>query len=935
MFLIDFSTQFWYSFSNVKIFSNTTMQVQNKYIEGIRKALEEERSALQSLPTSVVLTEGKRVVERKNRVHYKFEVPDNFYMAPGTTIRCHIGSVLTYEFPAIAVDVRGQLLDLLFPIDMGETIPEVRCLWNPAENIEQLLRKLSLLTSSSIVTQLLDKTFADNALSREREAIFPSTFSESQKNAIKESLARKISFVLGEQNLEKTEVTAAIIVNAVREKKRVLYISASSTALHECLRAITTMVGETAQQYIATVDSGLDVLPEISLPSYAPEVVINDSIKKGLQKLFSIIFAENVYRHIEELQRKITEKQKQIEEVTAEYNSAKEEYNKLERMSAIERMAKRVSKQDISLALMHKQHKYALMERLKQQIGALTKEKLKEEVRLPVPQKEKLAVAAYASHKVSFTNNEASKALHMQCLATTIHQVITLGLPTPTNYDVVIIDEAQAMSLPFFFFAASLAKSQLVVVANAAEQAPQSVSQVEAARDWLQCNYFAYLQGRHDEQRFTTAMLPADVRSEIIGQRTSPSLFTSMLFHLYGGTPIPSSARGKIYFIDTESQQAVSTQFIGKRKILLFNEVNARRVIECVKHALLNGATTQEDILIVTPPSGQSLYLRWQLKAHQCHNIEIATLGMLSRSRKRAVILDLTVAGIDFTLRALDDKKCGIKKLAENLYTVFATAQDELYIVADLGHFRQRYKGRFITQLLELMASKTDNVAAVSNAARRFDDLPLDLRTTVLFGSPKEKEMHDYKTKLTQLKPTVGDTGATAQQQTIASAEKKLTNNVYFAVLRVLSMREFINIIAQQLGTLPLYATTAETITFTSLLPNHDCSNENDFKIVMNMWNVLIYETSHARNVKHPLADKAKVESKISVEIQQIAQYYHSEIEMVVEEGKHRLAQSIQKIFNDCIGKKPATPTEWRSAYLVFLSRMEKYLDTVINQIRM
>jgi hypothetical protein len=121
------------------------------------------------------------------------------------------------------------------------------------------------------------------------------------------------------------------------------------------------------------------------------------------------------------------------------------------------------------------------------------------------------------------------------------------------------------------------------------------------------------------------------------------------------------------------------------------------------------------------------------------------------------------------------------------------------------------------------------------------------------------------------------------------------------------------------------------------VLPEYDCENENDFKAIMDMWNVLIYETSEtssARPSQHPLAVKAKVESKIASDIQQIYFYYNSDLEMVVEEGKHKLAQSIQKIFHDCIGKKPVTPADWKSAYLIFLNRMEKYLDTIVNQIR-
>jgi len=165
-------------------------------------------------------------------------------------------------------------------------------------------------------------------------------------------------------------------------------------------------------------------------------------------------------------------------------------------------------------------------------------------------------------------------------------------------------------------------------------------------------------------------------------------------------------------------------------------------------------------------------------------------------------------------------------------------------------------------------------------------------------------------------------------------AERKLKSDVYSAVLRVLAKREVINLVAQYLEAFPLYKTTLETIKASVFLPDVECDNENEFKNVMNMWNLLIYEASDAEKADHPLATKARVSAKISTDMQQIYAYYHSDLEFVVEVGKHKLAQGVQQIFNDCIGKKPVTPTDWMKAYLVFLGRMEKYLDTVINQIR-
>jgi hypothetical protein len=268
------------------------------------------------------------------------------------------------------------------------------------------------------------------------------------------------------------------------------------------------------------------------------------------------------------------------------------------------------------------------------------------------------------------------------------------------------------------------------------------------------------------------------------------------------------------------------------------------------------------------------------------------------------------------------------------LDTLLSTVMEEFYVIADLSHFTTLYKDRFITKLLDVFKGRSENTGNILNAARRFDELPPNVRKKVLLANVEEKQTNDYKTKLDQAKLSVGDTSKSATQQSIALVERKLKSDIRAIILRVLAKRELINIVAQYLEAYPLFKTTLETLKYSSTLADLDCESEENFKNVMNMWNVLIYETSDAQKVSHPLATKAKVDAKISTDIQQIYEYYHSDLELVVEEGKHKLAQSIQRIFNDCIGKKPVTPTDWMNAYLVFLGRMEKYLDTVIKQIR-
>ena len=908
-----------------------------EYARDIINALNEERTALSLLPSSALLTNGERVRAGTSRAYYKFEVPDNFFLLPGMTVKCAVGSVTRFSFPVIVADVHSQFVYLLFPVDMGEKIAELSCKWEPAEITARLHERWLSVSASPLLEHLIGRSFADNNHPFTKEPIFPSTFTESQLNALKESLSRRISIVIGERRHGKTGVAAALLFNAIREGKRILYLASSSDGLYHCMNEVVQLNPVVAEESIAIIDAGLDLQPSLPVPHLSMEGVVDPKKIEGLKKLFAVIAAEHEYISTDELQEKLAEKQKQITEAVQEAETVKDEVGRLQGMSMIDRMKVRNHKALLDETQMKLQHKLALVERLKQHSAMLTKEFARKERMLPLSLKEKKAAGLFAPTAIAFTGSDALRphTSAKRCIATTLSQALLLDPSLFTGIDIICLDDAHAFNLPEFFYCASLAGERCYILADVTEQPPQSASQGEPARQWLQKNFFHYVQqDDSDSHRFKAGALPKNIISELMLPGRTMTIFEALLFNALDGTTVPSSTTGRVHFINTEGQFAVAPQFIGKKKILPYNEVNAKRVAECAKHALTNGTTTQSDIMIVAPPSGQTMYLREHLDGMRMQNVEIATLGSLRLCSKRAVIFDLTVAGLDFTLRMLDERKSGLVKVADIFNTLLSTVQEDLYVIADLGYFRTRYKGKFIEKLLSAMSSKSENIAAIGNASRRFDDLSFDMRRKVLFSSAAEKNSPDYRMKLEQSKPSALDQSS-AQQTSIARADSKLKNDIYTASLRVLAKRMLINIIAQYLETNPLYKTTAETQKYISILPEYECENENDFKAIMDMWNVLIYETSNARrHSEHPLATKAKVDSKIASDIQQIYYYYHSDLEMVVEEGKHKLAQSIQKIFNDCIGKKPVTPSDWKNAYLIFLNRMEKYLDTIVNQVR-
>ena len=911
------------------------MEPIGEYIARISQALSEELTARNGFPKKSTLTGGMKISTFDRSAIYRFEIPENFLFEPSLNVRCTLGTKLQFSFPGLVADVHHQFVYFLIPLDAGEMISEMTCEWNPSEEVELLSKRYRTFQQGNIVARLFNRDLSDNTRPTSKEPIFPSTFTEAQRNAVKKSLARKISIVIGERKRGKTGVASSLMLNALREGKRMLYLTPSSDGLHDCMQEVVALNSAVAEESVVVIDSGIRLLPPLPMPLYAMKESDSAVYGEGLNKFIKIIAAEHEYDRVDALIRKREEKQRQIQDASSEAEEMQARLQRLQNASILERMKQGINKADIDSAQFQLQDKRALVERLKQHAATLLKEQFKKETQLPIPLKEKKELEKLASAQLSLHTALPSTVAATRCIAMTVHEALKFEQVQLGEFDVVCIDDAHALNLAEFLWCASHAQEQCFILADITEQPPQSVSQLAAARKWLQKNYFTfYQQEESDHHRFTIGSLPENTASELINPDFPPSLFESCLSSALNTAPVPQGAKGRIFFINTEDSHAVSAQYLGKKKILPYNEANAKRVVECIKHALVNGTTSQSDILIVTPPSGQEIYLREVLKAHQMSDIEIATLGSIRLCTKRTLIFDTTVAGLDFTLRSLDDKKSGVVRVADTFNTLLSTVGEDLYVIADLSHFTRLYKDRFITTLLGIFKSRSENIGNILNGARRFDEFSPEIRKAALSATTEEKQSADYRTKLERAKLSASDAAKSGAQQSIALAERKLRNDVRSVVQRVLAKREAINVVAQYLEGFPLYKTTLETVRYSSSLPELECENENDFKNVMNMWNVLIYESSSAQKINHPLASKAKVDAKISNDIQDIYMYYHSDLEFVVEVGKHKLAQSIQKIFNDCIGKKPVTPTDWMNAYLVFLGRMEKYLDTVNHQIR-
>ncbi len=192
-------------------------------------------------------------------------------------------------------------------------------------------------------------------------------------------------------------------------------------------------------------------------------------------------------------------------------------------------------------------------------------------------------------------------------------------------------------------------------------------------------------------------------------------------------------AKEKIYFIDTSNIRSRCKQYAGKKKILPYNELHTKQVIECVKHALMKPNRCALDVGVILPFVGPTLHTKLQLRIQGIKNVEVGTPQSFCNRRKKAIIFDTTMAGVDYTMNSIDDKKIGEHKIARLFNTVFSCVGEDLYVIADMSHFKFLYQDRLFTRLLLLLQAEADEQQpSFADAVRKFDELDYKEREEIL-----------------------------------------------------------------------------------------------------------------------------------------------------------------------------------------------------------
>jgi len=945
----------------------------------LRTALQFELDQLKTMRHEISLFDGISVAAFADHFYYRFEIPEDLFLQTAELATFSVGQVQPIVVKGRIISVDNQFMTIALPIDFGPSLPEVKCSWSYDEHIQPMLDRLPRDASTSFMASLLFNPADEsnrNAASFEPQFL-PQT-PQSQSEAVTKVLQNRVSVLWGPILTGKTHVLALLAANYIKAGKRVLFVANANDHVDATLLKtadIGQQLGVDLSKSAARVGFPSPAnAARIGHLSFEEQVAALRNEKRKifhervqlLEHYWSIrvkqSLHEDFYAKIQTMRDRLTELRKQTDQTGKDLEGIRDVIQKHQAASVIEKLKKGYSKDEQALAqkqYAEKQQAHKRLLSLQQTLGneitliesnaPITADEMKE-YRLAMKRVEELGGLERVTRAVDefVMIDEAAQLKWKQFVCTSVWTALVDPRMKGLQFDLVLVDDAETVYLPALAVFATLAKDKFLIAGDPFQLEPESFTKNVLAENWLHKDIFLHVAETEQLNKLFDWTERNSQWAILLGSHfaTTPklSLFTaSVLFDDKISVFVPPTAKGSIYFLDTSDLKSSCKQYLGRKKILPYNEIHTKKVIECLKHALVESQCVLDDIGVILPFSGPTLYTKLQLRMLGMDTIEVGTAQSFRGMRKRAIVFDTTMAGVDYTMKQIDDKKIGEHKIARLFNTVFSSVEEDLYVIADMGHFRNLYKDRLFTRLLMLLQTEAEQRPSFVSAIKKFDGLEWDQLEALLSASSKESPRLKYPAVPAKTGEGKGDAELAlkmkmmSQQQSNKPAvgSRNIERETHDAAVRILGIRKDLNLLSQFIGGDLLFRTTLATELASSRLPQDFCQGEREFREIMERWNLIVYEMSGGSKTDLSYFSKKSPEARVRHDIRNLRVFYTSDVEAAIEEGKQKIAVEVSKLFQELLGKsQPSNPTEWSTAYLNFLAKLESYLFWISEQLR-
>jgi hypothetical protein len=973
------------SFTLIHQEKNTTVEPMSSPATGSTKqslfalparAIRAEREELQSARSEIIFFGGEQIGSMAGFFYYRFEVSEDLYLRPVDRVSCTLNQLQPVTIEGRVVSLENQFVVIALPMDFGPILPEIKCTWSYDDHLPAVAELLDRARSSHPVASVLfSPGVSDNAqTSPPGPAVVPEAPAE-ETAVLPQILRNRVSYLWGPARSGKTGTLALVAVSYLQAGKSVLLVAPTASQTDQLLLKTLTLAKEAGIDLAGSATKvGLPADPSVA--ALAPFSLENEvetkrsDKKKQLEERVALLRSywktkihqylhHDFYTRLNDLRERTNESRKQLDKVRDEITALKDTITRAQNASMIAKLKKGFSKDEITAAKKQLGEKQLLMKRMQPVQQALTTELMRLESQTPIESGElteylvavkrlgELGGIDKVTEEVDSLSAVDDTALvsSKRCVASTVTWFFSDQRVRERDFDLVLVDDAERVAPAYLAALSVKANESMVLAGDPFQPGPESFSKGDLAEAWLQQD--AFLKAAQTDQlnqlpewtlrnpKWCFRLMTHVAASPKLARFMSAFFFDNELqVHERPGTA------GTIVFLDTSEAKSACKQYLGKKSLIPFNEVQTKRTLEVVKHVLVRTQRRASDIGIVIPFQGTTLYTKLQLRLLGIRNVEVGTPAGYFGWRKKVIIFDLTMAGVDYTMRYLDDRKVGEHRLARFLNSVLSCVEEDLYVLADINHFKAVYRDRLITKFLLLLQAQSSAAPKFSLSAKTFDDMSWDVREKLLISGAggaaageKRRSAAPLGQQDVELDVRMKMMAKLQPQQVFTSRD--FDQEIYLAAHRVLGLRKDANLLSQYLGGDLLFRYSLGSELAAARLPLDGCHNEDEFRKTMERWNLLIYEMSGAGETDLSFFAKQTSEARVRWDINNLRAYYSSAMETVVEESKYRIAASVSKIFQECLGKnQPATPIEWSTAYLNFLGRIEAYLTWISMQLR-
>jgi hypothetical protein len=943
-------------------------------------SLTKELTQVKSVRREIRLFSGERLGIFAGYTYYRFEIPEDvlFYTTELATFT--FGQQQLIKVIGNVIAIENQFLTVALPQDFGESLPETICSWDHKSELKPTINILQKVDGKSLIPFLLFNP-ADNRNNHivNYEIQKNNKTSPEQTDAIKKIWQNRVTMLWGPSLSSTAQVLILAAISYLKVGRKVLFVSPSNDLVDSVFLktvAFGEQLGVKMIKFAIRVDlpspGSFEAIAQYSLENQVE--TIKEEKRKAFQERVSLlnthwrikikqILNEDFYKKIQEKRDRLADLRKQIDKISKEKTQLNQTIAELENATLIDRMKKGFSKNDLNAAHEQLTRQQQMYNRLLSIQQAISNEITEIELDAPVTPKEQMEFKEIEKRidelggleKVTkavedFTAVDEQALLQSKSfIATGINAALINPAIRSQQFDLVIIHEAQRVNMPTLAALSTLAREKLVIAGDPFEVEPVSAYKDGEPDPLLQRDIFLHVAQTTELHRLVewSAKNPRWSIFMKTQYSTTPKLslfISSVLFDDKIDVFAPLQAKGKIYFVDTSKVQSRCKQYTGKKKNLPYNELHTKQVLECVKHALMKQGRRAQDIGVILPFVGPTLHTKLQLRIQGIKNVEVGTPQSFCNRQKQAIIFDTTMAGVDYIMDSIDDKKVGEHKIARLFNTVASCVEDDLYVLADMSHFKFLYQDRLITRLLQLLQAEADEQQPLfADAVKKFDDLSKKEREEIISLANKKLKI-PAPIMPTEAPKAKFDPDLEIQMKKMARAwEAKLAANtggniereVYIGVQRVLGWRTDVNLVSQFIGGDLLFRNSSATEKASRQLPSDTCENEIHFRDAMEQWNLIIYEMSGGNRTDMSFFASKGPEGRMRQDIRNLYAYYSSDVEAAIEEGKKKIAVEVARVFQELLGKnKPDNPADWSTTYLKFLTRLEAYLSWISEQVR-